>query len=76
LEGEKSPFLFGGFMSIVLYKKGNKHIVDGVECEIVVIETVDEMNVLLKKDHVHNPSDLIEKPKAKSDEKHKGGSDK
>lgn len=63
-------------MSIALYKKGNKHKVDGVECEIVLVESVDEMKVLLKDGHVHNPVDLIDKPKAKSDEKHKGGSDK
>lgn len=63
-------------MSIVLYKKGNKHVVDDVQCEIVVIDSVEEMNILLKKDHVHDPKDLLEKPKAKSDEKHKGGSDK
>lgn len=61
-------------MSIVLYKTGKKHIVDGVECDLVVVETVEEMNSLLADGCVHDPKELG-KPKAKKDEKRKGESD-
>ena len=49
-------------MSICLYKKGDKHIVDGVKCEIVVIESVSEMESLLDDGHVHDVKDLNENP--------------
>lgn len=61
-------------MSIVVYKTGKKDIVDGVECDIVVVETVEQMESLIKEGCVHDPKELS-KPKAKLNEKHKGGSD-
>lgn len=45
-------------MSIVLYKRGNKNLVDGLECEIVLIENTDDMESLLDDGHVLNVQDL------------------
>lgn len=55
-------------MAISLYKKGVSHVVDGVHCTVVTVQTVDDMNALLADgEHFHTVEEVYapveEKPK-------------
>ena len=46
-------------MAISLYKKGVSHVVDGVHCTVVTVQTVDDMNALLAGgEHFHTVEEL------------------
>jgi len=53
-------------MAISLYKKGVSHVVDGVHCAVVTVQTVDDMNALLADgEHFHTVEELYAPPKLK-----------
>ncbi len=57
-------------MAISLYKKGVSHVVDGVHCTVVTVQTVDDMNALLADgEHFHTVAEVY----APADEKPKKG---
>jgi len=46
-------------MAISLYKKGVSHVVDGVHCTVVTVQTVDDMNALLAGgEHFHTVEEV------------------
>lgn len=51
---------------IALYKKGRTHIVKDLDCTIVRVENVEQMNALLADgEHFHTVEELYEQPKPK-----------
>jgi hypothetical protein len=53
-------------MSVVLYKPGNTHVVDDIECEVGIFEPKD-LNNLLQNGWVTNVKDLKEEEKKENE---------
>lgn len=55
-------------MAIAVYKKGNKHLVNGVPCEIVLCIDVSDMNAQLENGCVHDEKELLVSEEKESSE--------